>query len=99
MLRVWVITGGRAPPACKSAHAPCHGVARQVPCRVAGLGIRVPDPGGHDGLDALPRPLRAQDVNVPDPIREQAGPRRVRPVGPKAAPGTRRHRGTVPSIC
>ena len=74
----------RAAP-LEPAEAPFHGVARQVPFRVAGLGVRAPLPGRNDGLDALLLPPRAEGGAVLGPVGAQAGPRRVRlgfPQGP-----------------
>ena len=78
-MRVRVIARGHARPAFESANAPFHGVARRVPFRGVGLEVRVPDPGRNDGHHALPRQLGAQGVDVIGPVRDQAGPRRVRP--------------------
>ena len=69
--RVWVIAGGHAAPALEPDKAPCHGVARRVPFRIVGPGVRAPLPGRNDGLDALPR---AAGVAVIGRVGDQAGP-------------------------
>ena len=56
-----------------------HGVARLVPFRVVGLGVRAPVLGRNDYLDALPRELGAEGVAAIGPVGNQAGQRRVRP--------------------
>lgn len=43
-----------------------------------GLGVHAPSPGGHDGLNALLHQPNTQDIDIPTPIRDQAGQRRVR---------------------
>ena len=87
-------------PRLNPAEAPCPGVARRVPFRAAGLGVRAPGPGRDDGLDALRRPPGAGGVAVPSPICNQVGQGRVGPgcpwSGPEGGrsglPGTRRER-------
>ena len=64
MMCVLVVAGGHAPPVLEPADTPFHGVARPVPFRVVGPGVHAPLPGGHDGLNAPPRPPRAQGVAV-----------------------------------
>ena len=76
---VFVIAGGHAAPLFEPADAPFDGVARLVPFRVVGLGVRAPLPGRNDGLGAPLRQPRAEAVAVIGPVGHQAGPRRVRP--------------------
>ena len=57
-----VIAGGHAAPWFEPAEAPFDGVARRVPFRVAGPGVRAPLPGRKDGLGAPWRPPRAEAV-------------------------------------
>ena len=49
---VWGVASGHAPPPLEPAEAPCHGLARRVPFRGAGLGVRAPLPGRNEGLKA-----------------------------------------------
>ena len=71
----------RAAP-LEPAEAPCHGLARRVPFRGAGLGVRAPLPGRNDGLEAPRRPPGAEGVAVLGPVGGQARPRRVRATWP-----------------
>ena len=77
-MRVWGIAGRHAPPPLEPAEAPFPGVARRIPFRVVGPRVRAPDPGRNGGLGVLPRPSRAEGVAIIGPIRDQAGPRRIR---------------------
>ena len=65
-MRIFVIASGHALPAFESAHASFRGV---------GLGIRAPASGRNDSLDAMPRQLDAQGIDVIGQVRDQAGPR------------------------
>ena len=78
-MRVWVLAGGHAAPALEPAEAPFNDIARLVPFRVVGLGVRTPLPGRNDGLGVPLRPPRAEAVAVLGSVGHQAGPRRVRP--------------------
>ena len=77
-MRVWVIAGGRVPPAWEPAGDPVPGAARRVPFRVAGLGVRAPASGRKDGLDVPRPPPGAAGVAVMGPVRNQAGQGRAR---------------------
>ena len=61
---VFVIAGGHAPPPLEPAEAPFHGIARLIPFRVVGPGVRAPLPGRNDGFDALLFPPRAEGIAV-----------------------------------
>ncbi len=54
---------------------------RCAPGTVPGRGVRAPGPGRNNGLNALPRLLGAQGIDIIGRVRDQAGQRRVRPGG------------------
>ena len=53
-------------------------MARRIPCRGRGLGVHALTLDGHDGLDALLRPPRAQGVAVIGPVLGAVGTRGAR---------------------
>lgn len=87
----WGVAGCHAPPVLEPTVAACRGVARPVPFRGAGRGMRTPGPSGGDGLHALSRPPSAEGINVIGPVRAQTGPRLIGSgfyrVGPKGCRG------------
>ena len=84
---VLIVAGGHAPPVREPAEAPFHRLARRVPFRVVGLGVRAPLPGGSDGLEVPLREPGAEGVAILGPIRDQAGQGRAGARFPQGSDG------------
>ena len=99
-IRFWIRprrTSGRTLSCSRPSPVLFHGLARRVPFRVAGLGVRAPAPGRNGGLDVPLRLPGAATVAVLGPVRDQAGQGRVGPGFPQG-PGLGARSGRGPPV-